>query len=404
VDVAAGLVAFVARLGCERAAGQGQLAAMQAELDAQCTIIRQQALELDMFRRRLGVMVPRERPHFQPRDRLTILRLMWLNGWSVKEVAKRFVLGLATVHRWLKAWHGKADVGVFFGRASWNKLSDAVRDLIHDCRLQFPEPDVGTRTIAAQIERASIALSRSTVQRVLKEPPHRKSGGVRTVNDGELPPSVKAFHILAPARANRTWHLDLTVIRILWFHFCVAALLDGYSRKLLALRLFSATPKTKDMLAVVKTAITVYGKPRFIVTDHGPQFRKRFTRVLARKPLAIAHVRGKVRSFRFNGKVERLFKTMKLWQRVAMLFLGADAIQQRLDSFRHWYNGGRCHQSLNGRTPDEAWSGVVRVEPTRFAARYRNQPAFCVRRLHHAGDPHLPLFDIQIVRAAGKAA
>ena len=405
VDVAARLVAFVARLGRERAEGQSELSAMQAQLDAKDAIIRQQALELDMFRRRFGAMPPRERPHFEPHDRLTILRLMWLNGWSAKEVAKRFVLGVATVHRWLKTWRGKADPGLFLGHVPWNKLCDAVRDLIHDCRIQFPEPEVGTRTIATQIERAAISLSRSTVQRVLKEPPPRKSSGAKSrANDGELPPSAKPFHILAPAKPNRTWHLDLTVIRILWFQFHVAALLDGYSRKLLALRLFKVTPKTKDMLALVKTAIATFGKVRFIVTDHGSQFRKRFTNALAVKPLCIAHVRGKVRSFRFNGKIERLFRTLKLWQRVAMFFLSAASIQQRLDSFGDWYNRKRCHQSLNSFTPDERWSNTARPEPTRFLARNHSQSAFRVRRLHHAGDPHLPVFNIQIVRATDKVA
>jgi transposase len=107
-------------------------------------------------------MPPRERLHVAPHDRLAILRLVWLNGWSAKDVARRFVLGMATVHRWIKAWRGKADPGLFFGHVPWNKLSAAVRDLVHDCRIQFSELEIGTRTIAAQIEKAVIALSRSS--------------------------------------------------------------------------------------------------------------------------------------------------------------------------------------------------------------------------------------------------
>ncbi|MGD0089677.1 MAG: DDE-type integrase/transposase/recombinase [Planctomycetota bacterium] len=401
MDVAAGLIAFVARLGRERAAGQGKLAALQAQLDAQDALIRQQAVELDMFRRRLGALPPQERPHFAPHDRLTILRLMWLNGCSAKDAAKRFVLAVATVHRWLKAWRGQTDPGLFFGQVPWNKLADAVRSLIHDCRIQFPEPEIGTRTIAAQIAQAAIALSRATVQRVLREPPPGRPGRTKSRTD-VLPPAAKPHHILKPQKINRTWHLDLTVIRILWFHFHVAALLDGYSRKLLALRVFKRTPKAHDMLALAKTAVTSYGLPRFIVTDHGCQFHKRFTTAI--KALGSAHVRGKVRSYRFNGKAERLFRTLKLWQRVAMFFLSASAIQQRLDSFRGWYNAARCHQALKSHTPDEAWSSAARAEPARFHARDRVQPAFRLRRLSHNGDPHLPIIVIQIVRAAAKVA
>jgi hypothetical protein len=40
VDAVAGLIAFACRLGRERAEGQGNLAAMQAQLDAKDAIIR----------------------------------------------------------------------------------------------------------------------------------------------------------------------------------------------------------------------------------------------------------------------------------------------------------------------------------------------------------------------------
>jgi hypothetical protein len=158
----------------------------------------------------------------------------------------------------------------------------------------------------------------------------------------------------------------------------------------------AAAPKTTDMLSLVKEAIETFGKPRFLVTDHGGQFQKQFKKAIERR--GIAHVQGPPRRPQFDGKVERFFRTLKLWQRMAMLFLGPSSVQLRLDGFRTWYNQERCHQSLNGLTPEEVWTKTKRAAPLRYLARANVQPVFHVRRGNHANDPNLPIFDIQITR------
>src|SRR3954462_13417717 len=93
--------------------------------------------------------------------------------------------------------------------------------------------------------------------------------------------------------------------------FYVAAVVDGCSRKLFALKVYKDAPATRNMIALVKSCAKTFGKPRFIVTDHGPQFRGKFKRTL-NKPLGIQVVKGnKDRSKQFNGKVERFFKTFR---------------------------------------------------------------------------------------------
>jgi putative transposase len=163
------------------------------------------------------------------------------------------------------------------------------------------------------------------------------------------------YHLLRPAYANHVWHMDLACLRILWLRFTIAAVLDGFSRKLLALRVYRRTPRSRDVLRLVQDAIRACGMPRFLITDHGTQFRKKFHVALAR--MKVRHVRGRVRSPFLNGKLERVFRTFRIWWRMVLVAVCGRAMQRRLDSYRFWYNAHRPHSALGGRTPEEAWMG-----------------------------------------------
>lgn len=96
-----------------------------------------------------------------------------------------------------------------------------------------------------------------------------------------MPPAgQKPDHLLAPSTINHTWHLDLATLRVLWFRFTIAALMDGYSRKQLALQVFRGSTTSRDAIRLVEDAIERYGRPKFLITDHGCQFRKVFRQVV----------------------------------------------------------------------------------------------------------------------------
>jgi len=67
--------------------------------DAKDQKIRQLEEQVELLRGRLESVPARERPQFAPAARLAILRMAWLNGWSCKEIARRFVLGQERVGR-----------------------------------------------------------------------------------------------------------------------------------------------------------------------------------------------------------------------------------------------------------------------------------------------------------------
>ena len=279
----------------------------------------------------------------------------------------------------------------------WNRIDDAVRWATHELRRLCPEPEFGTRSIARQVLRASIQISRSTVQRVLREfkpvRPHPLAKPAMALPLGKEP-----RHLLAPKRIDRVWHVDLLTVQILWLRFNVAAILDGFSRRLLCLRVYRRTPRARDMAALVRRVAQQFGKPRFVITDHGTQFRRRFRSAM--KKMDIIPVQARVRAPYLNGKLERAFRTFRVWWRLVLTGLTQRGIQRRLDHFGTWFNESRPHSALQGRTSQEAWEGRVLPEPVSIRARDQLQPQIEVRRSHYCGDPRLPVIEISLRLAA----
>ena len=112
-------------------------------------------------------------------------------------------------------------------------------------------------------------------------------------------------------------------------------------------------------------------RPRFLITDHGCQFRDSFQTAIEAAGTTL--VRGRVGSWRINAKVERLFRTLKLWQRLSLWMLNPRGVQRKLHAYRTWYNHHRPHGALGVRTPEEAGSGTD--PPTPIAFRHRGEMA-----------------------------
>ncbi len=236
----------------------------------------------------------------------------------------------------------------------------------------MPEPEFGTRTIARHPVRAGTEyeISRGTVQRAVREPkpakprPHRPKP-VAADND--------PHRLLTPTQPNEVWHMDLSTLHILWMCFTVRAILDGFSRRLLDLRMYTRTPRT----------------------DHGAQFRKRFGAAMTKA--GIHHVQGKVRQPFLNGKIERLFKSFRGWWRFVLPTLTASGLQRKLDSFKEWYNTHRVHAALGGRTSNEAAGQTEAPTPIPIHQRDHRIADIQITRRPCRGDPRLPIIDIALL-------
>lgn len=366
---------------------------------------RDQAItETDLLRREVAIlrsqrqgMAPHRRPDYEPSQRLAILQLRRLRGWSEIHTTERFVLHPNTVRSWISAAEGGKKTRLFADALSWNRIDDAVRWAVQEIRRFCPEPEFGTRTIARHLIRAGIAISRSTVQRVLREEPPKASSTNKHPTMAE-PLGQEPDHLLTPTKPNYLWHMDFTCLRILCWQFTLAAVLDGFSRKLLCLRLYCQRPRSMDVICLPRGLIATFGKPHFLITDHGCQFRKRFSAAV--KAWGIHHVRGRVRTPFLNGNIERAFRTFRLWWRVVLTGLSARSIQRHLNDYQHWYNHYRPHSALDGMTPEEAWGGATAPQLLPFRTCDPSKPHIEVRRLPWQGDPRLPVLQIQVRRAA----
>ncbi|BCT69253.1 hypothetical protein NNRS527_02868 [Nitrosospira sp. NRS527] len=110
-------------------------------------------------------------------------------------------------------------------------------------------------------------------------------------------------------RPNQVWSMDLTYIRLPRGFVYLVAVIDWYSRKVLAWRL-SNTLNSGFCVDCLEQALQVYGTPEIFNTDQGCQFTSEaFTGVLKAHGIAIS-MNGRGRALD-NIFVERLWRSVK---------------------------------------------------------------------------------------------
>ena len=386
----------------QRAAGDASsVKRMMAQRDDALLDAKLLRREIAVLRRNRTQLPHQKRPDYLPEDRLEILRIRRLRGWSLRQTAHHFVLHYNTVWSWNRAWNRKENIGLFFSRIPWNKISNGIRWAVHQLLDLCPEIEFGTRSMAMILVRAGHKISRSSVQRILREKkPSKPPKPAVPEKEGE---TVTPHSILRPTCIRRTYHLDFTTFDFLFARFYVAAVIDGFSRRLLALKVFPDAPTTAMVLRLLRTTFGEYGPCRFLVTDHGCQFRKRFKEAIKTR-FGVRLIKGRARACTMNGKCERFFKTLKSWRRLKLLFASGRSIQKKLDVFRQYYNAVRPMWILGMRTPKEVWNGAALDEPALFAERDPINPAVSVTKESFEGDPLLPVFRIDVVGRARRPA
>ncbi len=254
-------------LARQRAAGSASsVKRMMAERDDALLDANLLKREIAVLRRNRASLPHEKRPHYSPQDRREILQIRRLRRWSLRMTAHHFVLHYNTIWNWNRAWLSRTYVGLFFGRVPWNRLSDGVRWAVHELRELCVEIEFGTRSIAMHLVRNGVQIHRSTVQRVLREekpsrPPVPEPAVAETVQG---PDPVSPHSILRPTHVRRTYHMDFTTFDFLFVRFYVAVVVDGFSRRLLALKVFPDSPTTAMVLSLLRKTFAECGPCRFL--------------------------------------------------------------------------------------------------------------------------------------------
>lgn len=155
---------------------------------------------------------------------------------------------------------------------------------------------------------------------------------------------------------NQVWQADLTYLPMHRGFLYLMAIVDVYSRRVMAWRLFNTL--TVDFgIAALEEAVRRYVPPAIFNTDQGSQFTSQaFIELLEQ-----AHVRISMDSRgRWLDKVfiERLWRSVKYEEGYLHAWENRAQAQAALARYFAFYHGVRPHEALHYRTPDERYFGV----------------------------------------------
>jgi len=174
------------------------------------------------------------------------------------------------------------------------------------------------------------------------------------------------------------------VVRPLW----VGAVIDAFSRRVLAVGAVRGAPSSAFAVRLLREAIRRNGAPRWLVTDKDPVLRGGLVQRL------LTH-HGILRRYGAVGRrgsialIERFWLEMKS-EYVTRLFLYRPlvTIDRTLRRYVLWRNQERPHQGLEHRTPNGIYFGRRR-RPKRSPARGTVHVGFL------GGDKRLPVLRLR---------
>jgi putative transposase len=149
---------------------------------------------------------------------------------------------------------------------------------------------------------------------------------------------------------NQVWAMDITYLPMRRGFLYLVAVLDWATRRVLAWRLSNSM--TVDFcLDALEAAIRDCGRPQILNTDQGSQFTgTAFVGLVQQHGISLS-MDGKG-SWRDNIFIERLWKSVKYEEVYLHAYATVAEAQRCLAHYFTFYNQGRPHSVLDGRTPD----------------------------------------------------
>lgn len=162
---------------------------------------------------------------------------------------------------------------------------------------------------------------------------------------------------LAICRPDQVWAADITYIPMARGFAYLVAIIDWYSRRVLAWRL-SNTMESSFCVEALQDALERFPKPDIFNTDQGSQFTaEAFTGALRRAGVAIS-MDGKGRCID-NVFVERVWRSLKYEEVFLHAYDDLDEARAGIGRYFEFYNLVRPHQALGYQTPDALYRGAA---------------------------------------------
>ena len=158
---------------------------------------------------------------------------------------------------------------------------------------------------------------------------------------------------LAITRPNQVWAMDITYIPMARGFVYLAAVIDWFSRRVLAWRL-SITMDTSFCIEALDEALRLYGRPEIFNTDQGSQFTSEaFTGRLKEEEIQIS-MDGRGR-WADNVFVERLWRSLKYEHVYLHAYESVGEARDKIGRYFEFFNARRPHSSLGAQTPDQVY-------------------------------------------------
>src|SRR5215203_1157983 len=240
----------------------------------------------------------------------------------------------------------------------------AIMRRIDELHLEFPF--AGSRMLRDLLAAEGFTVRRLHVATLMKrmgiEALYRKPNTSKPAPGHQIYPYL--LRKLPITRPNQVWAMDITYIPMARGFVYLAAVVDWFSRRVLAWRL-SITLEAAFCIEALEEALARYGRPEIFNTDQGSQFTSTaFTEVLLKNALAISmDGRG---AWRDNVFVERLWRSIKYEEVYLRAYASVAEARNSISRYLAFYNGRRPHSSLGGQTPDQAY--LTPLQPIPAAA------------------------------------
>lgn len=206
--------------------------------------------------------------------------------------------------------------------------------------------------MTVHLNRQGYVVNRKRVQRLMR------MMGLEGVAPGPHTSRPHPMHTIYPYllrdlvidRPNQVWCTDVTYVPLPHGFLFLVAILDWYSRYVLAW-MVSNTQDTVFCLEALDEAL-MQGCPEIFNSDQGCQFTSAaFTgRLLAAGVQVSMDGRGRVFD---NIFIERLWRTVKYEEIYLHDYRDGRELEQGLTTYFQFYNAHRPHQSLGYRTPEQ---------------------------------------------------
>jgi len=222
-------------------------------------------------------------------------------------------------------------------------------------RLHLELPFAGARMLRDLLRQEGLKVGRKHVSTLMKrmgiEALYRKPKTTKRHPEHKIYPYL--LRNLPVTRANQAWAMDISYIPMARGFVYLVAVLDWYSRRVLAWKV-STTMDVHFCLEAVEEAMANYGTPEIMNTDQGSQFTSQaFTGLLKENNIRIS-MDGKG-AWRDNVFVERLWRSVKYEEVYLHAYDSVSSTRAGLDRYFRFYNTRRPHSSLDRQTPDQVY-------------------------------------------------